>query len=150
MKTGSAASVSKLASPMNSPPVTRAFCSDNTRPCTTGSSVKTTNREKVGRMKRYDQPYRRSAAASPRRRRGAAVAITLFVGFVQQLLRLRRHLVECLLRRLLALERGVTRRPQVLLVDLRPGAHVRQHVGERAHRGDFRLGGVVVAVDACR
>ena len=56
MKTGSAARASKFASPMNSPPVTRAFCSDSTRPCTTGSSVNTTNSEKVGKTKRYDQP----------------------------------------------------------------------------------------------
>src|SRR2546430_15785739 len=63
---------------------------------------------------------------------------------------MRRDLVECLLRRLLALERGVTRRPQVLLVDLRPGAYVRQHVSERAHRGHLRLRGVVVAVNTSR
>jgi hypothetical protein len=56
MKTGSAASVSKFPRPMNSPPVTRAFCSDSTSPWTTGSSVKTTNSEKVGKMKRYDHP----------------------------------------------------------------------------------------------
>src|SRR5437879_5048837 len=169
-KTGSAARVSKFASPMNSPPVTRAFWSDNTSPWTTGSSVNTTNSENVGRTKMYDQPYRRSTAAKLRCRRGAAVAIIstaacakrtrqadercraarLFVGFVQQLLRLRRHLVECLLGRLLALERRVTRRPQVLLVDLGPRAYVRQHVGEGAHRGDLRLCRVIVAVDACR
>src|SRR5438034_3453375 len=151
MKTGSAARVSKFASPMNSPPVTRAFWSDNTSPWTTGNSVNTTNSENVGRTKMYDQPYRRSTAAKLRCRRGAAVAIMfLFVGFVQQLLRLRRHLVECLLRCLLALERRVTRRPQVLLVDLGPRAYVRQHVCEGAHRGDLRLCRVIVAVDACR
>src|SRR6266550_4436836 len=134
--TGSSASVTKLASPMKLPPVTRASWSARTSPCATGRSVKTTNSENVGRTKRYDQPCRRSAA------------LKLFVRFVQQPLRGRCHLVQRLLRRFLPLECRVARRSHVFLIDLRPRAHVRQHVGEGAHLRDLRLRRVVLAVDA--
>src|SRR6185295_1060319 len=137
-KTGSSASVTKFAIPTHSLLAMRALCSDSPNACRTGTSVKTTNSAKVGRTKRYDQPWRRSAAP------------TLFVRFVQQLLRVRRHFVQCLLRRLLALEGRVARRAQVLLVDLGPGTHVRQDVREGAHLRDLRLRGVVLAVDPGR
>src|SRR6266576_257527 len=136
--TGSSASVPKFATPMKLPPVTRASWSARTSPCATGRSVKTTNSENVGRTKRYDQPCRRSAA------------LKLFVRFVQQPLRGRCHLVQRLLRRFLALERRIARRPHVLLIDLRPGAHIRQHVRERTHLRDLGLRRVVVTVDAGR
>src|SRR6266540_2973523 len=154
-KTGSSASVTKFCRPTKSPPPIRALWSERTNACTTGTSVKTTNNAKVGRTKRYDHAWRRSAApivtaACARRTREAderSMAARLFVRFVQQLLRGRRYLIECLLRRLLALEGRITRRTKVLLVDLGPGAHVRQHIRERAHLRDLRLRGVVFAVD---
>jgi hypothetical protein len=48
--------VTKFARPIHSPPTILALCSDSAKAWTTGSSVKTTNSENVGRTKRYDQP----------------------------------------------------------------------------------------------